>query len=221
MGEKEKEIMQKQKKQLFAVVAVLLLFIGAYVLLSFYNDKQEEKDTAKAEADKIYVTDVKAKDITAFSYQYNSSTLTFTKAEDTWNSTEESGIDLDESKIETLLSNLEKLEAEEVVENPDELSKYGFDAPTNVITFTTEEGTVTLTVGMKNEITDQYYVTMDGSEKLYLTSTVMPTAFEKSVADLVVESTETEVPTETEAIQETEATPEAVPSTEEVGATEQ
>lgn len=206
--------MHRQRKQFIAVIAILVIFIGAYVGMHMYNNKQEKKTAAKEEADKTYITKVKAEDITAFSYQYSEGTLTFTKADDTWSCKEDENVDIDESKVTTLLGNLENLEAEEIVENPEDLSDYGFDTPTNVITFTTEEGTTTLTVGMENSIISQYYVSADSSEKLYLVSTAMPEAFQKPLQDLVTEDTETEQPQESVQTAETEQPTEEIKTTE-------
>lgn len=188
--------MQKQKKQMIAVIVVLILFAGAYIGMHFFNEKQAEKETAKEEAEKIYVTDVSEKDIKAFSYQNGNETLSFTKNKDTWTSENDDTLDMDENTISTMLGNITKLEAEEKMDASEDLSEYGFDTPTNVITFTTDSKTTTLVIGMKNDITGQYYVKKDDEDTLYLVSAAMPNAFEKALEDLVVEDTETEAVTE-------------------------
>lgn len=190
--------MQKQKKQMIVIIIILILFVAAYFGMRSYNAKQEEKEAAETEAEKIYVTELKKDDITAFSYQTDGETLSFVKEEDTWKCENDETLTLDETAISTMLSTVATLEAAESVEDAGELSEYGFDTPTNVITLTTEKGTTTLTIGMNNSITDQYYMTKDGDDSLYLVSSGVPAAFEKTLADLEAEE-ETE-----QAISETE-----------------
>lgn len=60
--------MQKQKKQMIVLVILLILLILAYIGVHFYSKKQEEKENAKEEAEKIQVTDLEVSDITQFSY---------------------------------------------------------------------------------------------------------------------------------------------------------
>ena len=77
-------------------------------------------------------------------------------------------------------------------ENAGELSEYGFDKPGNIITFTTAEGTKTLTIGMENPVTGQYYVKIDGEDTLYLVSGSFPSVFSKSLEELKETTEDTE-----------------------------
>lgn len=176
--------MQKQKKQMILILVLLLIFGAAYGGMRVYNKKQAEKESAVEEAAKVYVTEVKQENITAFSYQNGEETLEFVKEEDTWVSKNDESIKLDQAAVDTMLEKIASLEAEEIVESPEELSEYGFDAPTNILTYTTEEGTTTLTIGMENSITNQYYLTKDGEDTLYLIGSSFPSAFQQGIEDL-------------------------------------
>lgn len=192
--------MKKQKKQMIFILALLAVFVAAYAGMHVYNKNQKEKADKEAEAGKIYVTKEKQEDITAFSYQMDDSTLTFVKEGDGWVLRDDEETKLDQSAVTSILERLVSLEAEDTVENPESLSEYGFDEPANVVTFTTAEGSVTLTIGMQNPVTDQYYLTKSGDDALYLVSSGFPSAFEKTAEDLKAsaeESTE-EIPQETE-----------------------
>ena len=76
--------MQKQKKQMVILVILLILLILAYIGVHFYSKKQEEKEEAKTEAEKITVTDIEVSDITQFSYVLDGTTLSFTKNGTEW-----------------------------------------------------------------------------------------------------------------------------------------
>lgn len=191
--------MKKQQKQFLAVLMVLLLFIAAYFLLTHYNKTKEAIESSEEEAAKIYVTDIQQEEITAFSYQLEDSTVTMVKDGDSWTYQEAPEEDMDETQVDAMAGYLNKIEAAQIVEDPEELSEYGFDEPTNVITMTTENGTVTLTIGMENSITSQYYLTSSENDKLYLVDTSLVSEFQRSPEELIAqEDTETEVPAENE-----------------------
>lgn len=200
--------MQKQKKQMILVLVLLVLFCGAYAGMRMYNEKQEKKETAQAEADKIYITKVEQEDITAFSYQNAEGTIQFVKEDDTWISENDETIKLDQSAVTSILGKLSTLEAEEAVETSEDFSVYGFDTPLNVITFTTAEGTTTLTIGMQNSITNQYYLRKNEENTLYLVSSSFPSGFSQTLADL--EDTTEDTEAVEEVITETETAEEAV-----------
>ena len=195
-------MMQKQKKQMILVVVLLLIFGSAYGGMRIYNQKQADKEEKEEEASKTYVTGVKKEDITAFSYQNMEETLDFVKEEDTWVLKNDESMKLDQSAVESMVNEIASLEAEEVLDLPEDISEYGFDKPENVITYTTDKGTVTLTVGMENTITNQYYLIQNEADSLYMVNGSFPSAFQKTAGDLEdtsEDSTETVVSeTETE-----------------------
>lgn len=199
--------MQKQKKQMVCLLVLLVIFIAAFCGTKVYQQKQQEKEEKQTEADKKYVTQTDVSDITAFSYQIQDETLTFVKEGDQWISQDDSTVALDQSAVENLVSSMAEIEAEEVIDEPDNLSEYGFDTPVNVLTYTTADGTVTLTVGMENTITSQYYLTKSDDDRLYLVADDFPSPFTKTLDELKDTSEDTET---TEAVQpeDTESTAE-------------
>lgn len=203
-----KEDMEKQKKQFIVVLILLVVAVAAYLILHVYNDKKE----AKEEADTITITDFDTDDVTAFSYQLNGETLSFTKDGDNWLYDGDTSLDLDEDSITSMLSAVSNLTTEEALEEYDSLSDYGLDTPSNTITVTTADGTITLLAGNQNEITNSYYMMTSDSDTVYLISTDLNSTFSSAVDDLIAEEeeTETEEPEEaTETVSE-DTTEEAV-----------
>lgn len=179
--------MQKQKKQFIIFLILLVVCAGAYLGVRIYNDHAEKKEEEQAAEEEITVAEITAEDITAFSYDFEGTELSFTKTEDGWIYDADSAVSLDQSSISAMLSNLVSLKAADKVEDYDDISEYGFDEPSRVITVTTEEKTYTFTFGMTNSILSQDYLMMDSDETVYLVSTTIKNAFEKSVADLTAE----------------------------------
>lgn len=185
--------MQKQKKQFIVLIILLAVCVTAYIGLRIYNDKQDKKKEAEAAAEKITVTDLKTDDITAFSYQYQDQTLSFAKEDGSWYYEGDKSVSIDQDAIATMLSNVTALEATDSVKDYENLSDYGLDAPVNVITLTTADGTTTLNFGSENTMLSGYYLLKEGDDTVYLVGTTAKTAFDMSVEQLTkVESTETE-----------------------------
>ncbi len=207
-----KEDMEKQKKQFIVVLILLVVAVAAYLILHVYNDKKEAKEEAEEDADTITITDFDTDDVTAFSYQLNGETLSFTKDGDNWLYDGDTSLDLDEDSITSMLSAVSNLTTEEALEEYDSLSDYGLDTPSNTITVTTADGTITLLAGNQNEITNSYYMMTGDSDTVYLISTDLNSTFSSAVDDLIAEEeeTETEEPEEaTETVSE-DTTEEAV-----------
>ena len=174
----------KQKKQAIAIVVALVLLVAALFGLKFYNKKNKEKQTAADEAARVYVNQTTSDAITALSWEYNGETIHLTKTDDTWTCTEQPDLTLDTDQVTTLLDTVASLEATQQVENPEDDATYGLDAPTNVITYTTSDGTTTLTLGNENNITGGNYLKNSDNDNIYLVDTTLVTTFDCDVSTL-------------------------------------
>ena len=191
--------MQKQKKQMIVLVILLILLILAYIGVHFYSKKQEEKENAKEEAEKIQVTDG-----TEWTYDGDQS------------------VDIDESALETLLNKASAITASDEVTEYDDLADFGLDDPANTVTLKTDSGLTTIYIGSQNEITNEYYLKTGDSDTIYVVDSAPATGFDKSVEDLTAKAddTETEAEEPSEAVDETE-TATVVPNETEAVVTEE
>lgn len=183
--------MKKQRKQFLFITIVLVFLIAATAGMKLYN-KNAETAKEKEAADTIYITQTAAEDITAFSYELNGETLSFTKQDGTWSYDQDPSVNLDQDAVESLLSVFSSFTATDEITAYEDLSEYALDAPADTVTFTTDAGTVTLYEGMENAMLNEYYVKNADSDVVYLTATSLQTRLSKSVEDLtVLEETET------------------------------
>ena len=205
--------MQKQKKQMIVLVILLILLILAYIGVHFYSKKQEEKENAKEEAEKIQVTDLEVSDITQFSYVLNGTEWTYDG---------DQSVDIDESALETLLNKASAITASDEVTEYDDLADFGLDDPANTVTLKTDSGLTTIYIGSQNEITNEYYLKTGDSDTIYVVDSAPATGFDKSVEDLTAKAddTETEAEEPSEAVDETE-TATVVPNETEAVVTEE
>ena len=70
--------MKKQKIQFIVILIVLAVLIAATFGMKWYNKNKEEEKTAEEEASTIYISKVDVDTITAFSYEVDHVTYTFT-----------------------------------------------------------------------------------------------------------------------------------------------
>lgn len=176
--------MNGQKKQFIGICVLVVLCVAAYFGLKTYNAKTAEREQKEEESKKIEAVKIDKEKVNAFSYQLNGTTITFEKDGDTWYYQPDHSINIDQDKINTMLAAVADVTSEEKLENVEDTSEYGFDNPTNVLTFTMEDGTRTITIGMQNEITNQYYIMDNNSDTIYIVDSSMSTAFSKSVEDM-------------------------------------
>lgn len=195
--------MKKQKRQFMILLALVVLICAAYAGVKFYDQRQQEKEKKQEEENKVTVTQMETSDVTAFSYERNGTTLSFTKNGEDWVYDGDTTIDIDEDTVKTMLSSATALTAEEKVTDYEKLSDFGLEHPSNTITLKTDDSEITLYVGDKNAITSQYYIKTADSETVYLISTTLPSEFNKTIEELTAEE-ETETATEeTEMLNET------------------
>ena len=204
--------MKKQKIQFIVLLIVLAVLVVATFGMKWYNKNKEEEKTAEEEAATIYISNVDTDSITAFSYEVNQVTYSFTKNGDTWTYDGDTSIDIDEDAINTMLDTFSSLTATDEI-TYDDLSDFGLDNPTDLVTFTTEDGSTSIYVGNKNDMLGSYYVMTGEDSKVYLTETSLADKFSKTIEELTVtEDTESVESTEsadsTEQVQSVENTEE-------------
>lgn len=182
--------MDGQKKQFIGICILVVLCAAAYFGLKTYNEKAAEKEQQEAEDKKVEAVSIDKEKVKSFSYLVDGNTLTFEKEEDTWYDKDDHSINIDQDAISTMLDAVAEVTAEEKLENVEDTSEYGFDSPTNVLTFEMEDGTRTITIGMQNEITSEYYIMDNNTNAIYVVTTNLSATFSKSVEDVTAKEEE-------------------------------
>lgn len=184
--------MKKQQKQFIILCIVLVAFCGVFFGLKAYNSHQEKKAEEEEEASKITLDVADSDEVTELSYLYDGETLTFVKEDDAWYYAADPSISINQTSITGMISNAASITADQKIESPEDTSEYGFDDPQNVIMLKTDSGTVTVTIGIYNSMTSQYYLMVSGDDNVYLADSTVYSAFQKSVEDVTEEEEETE-----------------------------
>ncbi len=199
--------MKKQIVQFCVVIAVLVICIGGYFIVSnYFRAKNAEEESAETiEAFKI---DDYTK-ITGLTYIYDDKTIMLLKDDDMWIYADDTTKNLDSSTIETeMLIPLSQVNATTKIENPEDISEYGFETneegnmepDTNtIIAMDSDNNSYTVYIGAQNPYdTTQYYMMVEGDDNVYVIDDTLANAFSKSIDDIEEETTTEETTTEAE-----------------------
>lgn len=182
--------MRNKRKWLPMILMAVLLaaLIICYILIKSYNEKQEGQQESESES--IQITSVAADEVTGLTVEWNGSKLSFTKEEDTWHYDDDKEFPVNQESMENLISKFESVDAIRELEDPQELSEYGLEECSEVITLTLQDGAAkTFYVGNQNAITSDYYIYVDSPEKIYTTDTNIITGCQFELYDMAQTST--------------------------------
>lgn len=170
--------MKSKTVKLVSGVAVLAVLSCAYLGVTSYVDSREKKE-AEAQDTSVSLVDMEAENLTSVSFlSEDGEQEIFEKKEDVWTKKGEEDFPVSQDTIDGAVNNLASLDADQELTEPEELSEYDLDKPQNKIVLTTQDGSETvLLVGMKNEVSGQYYIKKPDKDNVYLVSETVLTPF--------------------------------------------
>ena len=174
----------KKSTKLVSAVVVLAVLGGVYVGLNTYVTKKESTESSSEEGSKTEVYSVKMDDIKSLEFIIDKKDTVFEKKDDSWVKKDETAFPVNQTTLDSAASALEKVEADRVLENVDDLTEYGLDSPSNSVTVTTDDGTTKFNIGDENTSTNQYYIAKDDEDStVYVVSSSTVTPFMNSLYD--------------------------------------
>lgn len=174
----------KKSTKLVSAVVVLAVLGGVYVGLNTYVTKEEKTESSSEEESKTEVFSVKTDDIKSLEFIIDKKDTVFEKKNDSWVKKDETAFPVNQTTLDSAASALEKVEADRVLENVDDLTEYGLDSPSNSVTVTTDDGTTKFNIGDENTSTNQYYIAKDDEDStVYVVSSSTVTPFMNSLYD--------------------------------------
>lgn len=183
--------MKKQQMQLIILIVILAVLAGGYFVLKQYNKAQAQKpDEAQGEE----IVSLTPADIVKFSYDYEDNHYAYEKVDGIWYYAANHDLNLNQSRIETMLSNAVPLTVQETITKVTDLSQYGLNKPSGTITLESQNESYIFNVGDYNSINSIYYICNPSDSTVYVVSAATVNGFHVDVLDIVEEeeSTETE-----------------------------
>ena len=174
----------KKSTKLVSAVVVLAVLGGVYVGLNTYVSKEESTESSSEEESKTEVYSVKTDDIKSLEFIIDKKDTVFEKKDDSWVKKDETAFPVNQTTLDSAASAIEKIEADRVLENVDDLTEYGLDSPSNSVTVTTDDGTTKFNIGDENTSTNQYYISKDDEDStVYVVAASTVTPFMNSLYD--------------------------------------
>lgn len=163
---------------------LLLVLAGTFSYIWFVERKQEPKPEGEREKITVLAVDkAKAKEITLATA--GGETLRLVKEGQAWKVVAPFAAPADTSAVESILTSLEKLEADEVVvEQASSLSEYGLDQPSRTVSAVVEGATLSVQFGAKSPDGASVYARTPSASRVYLVPQWVEGGFDKKPFDL-------------------------------------
>ena len=168
--------------------STLLYLFAAIILVSFYlyqTQKEEKEQTAKEEARVIFP--VKVDQLRSLTLKREKETIRLEKtdADSDWSIVAPIGAATDRMTLSRLQRSLAELKCERLIsESATDLSEFGLDKPSLVVSFRGEKEEEALTLGGQSPMGPSFYATVGNTRKVYLVSALQKQELEKSLYDL-------------------------------------
>lgn len=177
----------RKYRSFILLLAVLLVFVGVYVGLKHLPEAAEEEISYVA-----YVLNVNE-----ISYKKKDGEMKFVEQDGSWTYPADEKVELDQSKVTSLVDDLSEVKAERILEHPDALADYGLEEP--AYTLNLKDGNGSETVLLIGDATgESYYAKKEGSDTVYTISSTFVDTMEFDISALQAEEeTEDETTTET------------------------
>ena len=159
--------MKKLKLVIIIMAAAVIAALGIFLTANYINNKNEEEK--QAEENKLIMFDFDSDEVKKVEITNQSGTYTAEyDSEKGWQLTTQDDINLNDSLIGAIASQVSGLKAEKILDSKDK-AKYGLDDP---IKITVYEGDIPHTVFIGNEspTAEHYYAMRDHDEQIYLIS---------------------------------------------------
>lgn len=168
----------RQKKTLMILILVFAGLLALYAGITFYQKNQSAK---KSSSDQLIIKNMNA--ITSISYN-NGQDLSFVKKNGTWHYEKDGEYPLEQSYLNTMASQFQKITAVRRLKNGDSLEDYGLEKPAYTIKVKDKSGTET-TYYIGNASGDNYYLTLDDKSEIYTVSADLLSNLSYSLKDMM------------------------------------
>lgn len=140
-------------------LGILLGVLAVACVITFGVIRYEEKKEQISNSEDI-ILNINSEDVTALSWEYDDTSLSFHKDED-WVYDDDENFPVSETKINELLSIFESFTASFIIEEVDDFDQYGLEEPTCTINIETSEDSYQITLGNYSTMDSKRYVSID------------------------------------------------------------
>lgn len=155
----------KRYKRLMVLAAILAVVSIATLVLTRYEEKQEQIHNSDA-----VILQIPAETVTALSWEYSGGgSLAFYKGEDGWMYREDEAFPVSGEKVAQILANFESFGVTFMIEDVTDYSQYGLDDPECTLRLETADSSYDIRLGDFSKMDEQRYIDI-GDGNVYLVS---------------------------------------------------
>ena len=172
----------KRFKKLGVLLGVLVVVCIATFALTHYEEEQEQIKNS----DEI-ILEIPTGSVTSLSWEYaEEGNLAFHKGEEGWLYDEDEAFPVSEDKVNEILSEFEAFGVSFIIENVEDYSQYGLDAPEMTFHIGTEENTYEMKLGAFSTMDEQRYIDI-GDGNVYLVSEDPMDYVSSALSDMILD----------------------------------
>lgn len=182
----------KKSVRLLLLVAALAVAVGCFLLVSHLFGDEDGEAQSEAETISVYWTD--SAEIIGMQFDADGASHAFTFASDEWQDATGADRPLEQSSMDALATVCANWTAKRVVnDHPESLAEYGLDEPVLRIQLTLRDGSsVTLLIGDYSEAGEGDYLSVSGSDTVYLVAASARSAITNNLSTCYMEASEAE-----------------------------
>lgn len=188
---------KKKKNQLIILFILLLITAAAFGALKVYQKNAPKEEEAKEESYSVLAID--SSQVTDIGLIGSEGTVNLVRAGEGFQCPEDESLAIDGSAVELFLSDACSITASMKIEDVEDMAQYGLDAPSVNLTLQWDNNMYTVRLGDYNSIIGGYYLNINDENTVYVVSSSVYYALDKSPEDFRL----------TEAEEEGEALPES------------
>ena len=176
--------MKKKTVKMITSAVCLAVLLIVYVGIKSLVAEQELKEAEETQQETEIVFSASVDEMSKVTLCDEETELTFVKEGDLWIYEEDRNFPVDQDTVTNTFASLTSIEADVVIENPEDLSEYELEEPNASIVVSTEEGDTVLWMGMNNESAGQCYIRKgNDTQRVYVVSSILMDSLEKSLYD--------------------------------------
>ncbi len=173
--------MRKMTK-LYTLLGILLVVCAAAFVVTRYEGKKEQiKNSGEV------ILEIPTENVTAVSWTNDSGTFSFSK-EEKWVYDDDNAFPADEEKINSLLEQFESFAAAFTIDDVEDYSQYGLDAPVCKISITAGDESYNIELGDFSKMDEQRYISI-GDGKVYLAAHDPLDEYDAVLRDMILDDT--------------------------------
>lgn len=190
---------RKKRTQLIILFILLLITAAAFGALKGYlkNAPDEEGEVKEESYSALAIDSSQVTDIGLIGSKGN---INLVRTGEGFQSTEDESLAIDDSAVELFLSDACSITASMKIEDVEDMAQYGLDAPSVNLTLQWDNNMYTVKLGDYNSIIGGYYLNVNDENTVYVVSSSVYYALDKSLEDFKL----TDVDEESEALPESE-----------------